>query len=50
MVELFLSKNTGKRILQPIYQSLKSLKKRGKYTQELDLKDLDMQYQQHIEI
>ena len=38
VVELFLSKNTGKRILQPIYQSLKSLKKRGKYTQELALK------------
>lgn len=37
-VELFLSKSSGKGILQPIYQSLKSLKKRGKYTEELAMK------------
>ena len=35
VVELFLSKSAGKSILQPIYQSLKSLKKRGKYTKEI---------------
>ena len=35
VVELFLSKSAGKTILQPIYQSLKSLKKRGKYTKEI---------------
>lgn len=38
VLELYLSKNTGKRILQPIYQSLKSLKKRGKYSKEIALK------------
>ena len=38
VVELFLSKNAGKSILQPIYQSLKSLKKRGKYTKEIATK------------
>lgn len=38
VVELFLSKNTGKRILQPIYQSLKSLKKRGKYSSDVAYK------------
>ena len=35
VIELFLSKSAGKSILQPIYQSLKSLKKRGKYTKEI---------------
>ena len=38
VVELFLSKSAGKTILQPIYQSLKSLKKRGKYTKEIATK------------
>lgn len=38
VVELFLSKSAGKSILQPIYQSLKSLKKRGKYTKEIATK------------
>ena len=38
VIELFLSKSAGKSILQPIYQSLKSLKKRGKYTKEIATK------------
>ena len=38
VIELFLSKSAGKTILQPIYQSLKSLKKRGKYTKEIATK------------